>query len=205
MGKPESELVRLAVSGDKDALGELLEAHTPKLSRLLARRIPQRWRAVLSVEDVLQETFTDAFLGISRFDPRGDFGAWLRTIAKRNLVDGIRWLRAAKRGGGKQPMTQRSEEDSLAGLFDALMGGGSTPSQGAARREACAAVRRVLLQLPPLYRQVVQAIELQQQELSVFSKMLGRKPGAVCMLRERARSWMRWLLGGEGSAYLSTT
>lgn len=88
----EDALLQQARGGDPDALATLLGRYAPELHGLVRAGIPHRWRALLTAEDILQETFTDAFVGIARFEPCGPgaLRAWLRTLARNNLRDGLR-------------------------------------------------------------------------------------------------------------------
>ncbi len=103
----DDELLQQACEGDEAALGKLLDRHTPELRRVVAGKLSTRWQSLLSEEDVLQETFTDAFLDIDQFKPGPDsaFLAWLTTLATRNLLDAIRMLEADKRGGRVRRVT----------------------------------------------------------------------------------------------------
>lgn len=78
----DDHLLRLAVSGDTEALGELLEHNAPQVRRELA--VEARWLSKFDLDDVMQVTFLEAFLHIRRFDPdeRGAFGGWLLRIAR---------------------------------------------------------------------------------------------------------------------------
>lgn len=110
MDQAESDILARTRAGDSDALTQLLQRHTPALAADLRARIPDRWRALLSIEDILHETFTDVFLSISSFVPRGDgtFSARLRKLAQNNLLEAIQALEAEKRGGGKRPAFEKS-------------------------------------------------------------------------------------------------
>ena len=57
---PEDELLQQACDGDEKALGKLLDLHAPELRRVVAGKLSTKWQSLLSEEDVLQETFTDA-------------------------------------------------------------------------------------------------------------------------------------------------
>ena len=94
----EPELVARARNGDEESLALLLRAHGPEVRRSLAGLVPKRWQALLSEEDVLQQTFTDAFLEIGRFVPLGDgaFVAWLKRMARNSLHDALRMLEAQR-------------------------------------------------------------------------------------------------------------
>ena len=86
MSASGEELLQQAVEGNREALSALLERHGPTVRAGLTTAIPQRWQAVLTVDDVMQQTYADAFLDIRRFVPHGtgSFVAWLTTIAKRS-------------------------------------------------------------------------------------------------------------------------
>jgi len=71
-----NELEERAIQGDEEALTELLERTGPVIRRDVAERIPARWRSVLSEDDVMQQTYADAFRGITRFVPLGQRFFW---------------------------------------------------------------------------------------------------------------------------------
>src|SRR5436190_709453 len=98
MAETDADLLPRAVAGDREALAALLERHGPAVRVRLRNAIPVRWQSVLSIDDVLQQTYADAFLDIERFDPAGSatFATWLKTLANRNLIDAIRALEAEK-------------------------------------------------------------------------------------------------------------
>ncbi len=187
--------LQAAQDGDADALGRVLESQAGPLRAALTGRIPAALQSMLSIDDVLQQTFTDAFLGIERFRPTGPRGLenWLRTIAEHNLRDAIRLLRADRRGGGTAPV--RDLDDSTSALFERITGSGTTPSRHLARSEAVAAVRTALAELPAMHRDVLERIDLRGESVAEVAASLGRSPGSVHMLRARAQRWLADLLG----------
>lgn len=46
--------------------GEMLARHGAVVQQMVARRIPRRWRSVLSPEDVMQQTYMDAVRSIDQ-------------------------------------------------------------------------------------------------------------------------------------------
>jgi RNA polymerase sigma-70 factor (ECF subfamily) len=197
-------LMDRAVSGDRAALASLLEEHGPEVRRRIVPQIPQRWQAVLTVDDVMQETYIDAFLDIGRFEPRGEgsFTAWLTTLAKRNLLDALRMLEAEKRGKHHRPVTAPSAETSLVAIVEQLVGTTSTPSQHAARNEAGMCLRNAIAKLPLNYRRVVELYDLQGRPVDDVAAALERSAGAVFMLRARALRQIGALMG-TASLFLS--
>jgi len=189
-------LLRQAVRGDSEALAQLLREHDPSLRRRLQAQLPRRFAALLGIDDLLQETYTDVFLGIADFAPRGvgSFENWLFKIAQNNLRGTIRDLEAEKRGGRRRHFSTASVDESFLGLHRMVSGSGSTPSGAASRLEAKAAIKAAVAQLPETYRQVVQAYDLEGQTAAELAASLGRSPGAVFMLRTRAHRLLRALL-----------
>lgn len=199
------DLLVQACGGCRSALGKLLEEHMPPLWTRLGGRIPPRWRALLSPEDVLQQTCADAFLHIDRFKPRaeGAFFAWLCTIADHNLANALEMLEAEKRGGGRRQVGRRSPDDSLTELYELVAVTESTPSRLAARDERRLELEHALRQLPEDYRRVVQMFDLEGQPAKEVAEALDRSPGAVYMMRARAHRWLGELLG-SASRLLTT-
>lgn len=151
----------------------------------LRGRIARRWSSLLSEDDILQQTFTDAFLDIGRFEPRGAgaFGAWLRRLADHNLTDATRALAAARRGGDRARATAGSSADLL---LDQVLASTATPSQVLAREEAAGALRVAVQALPETWRRVVTAYDLEGRPVEELAAELGRSVGAVYLLRNRA-------------------
>ena len=197
-------LVNRARAGDRGALGDLLQQHGPKIRRTLRGAIPKRWQALLSIDDVLQQTYLDAFLDIGDFAgsrPEA-FQSWLSTMARRNLHDAIRMLSAEKRGGDRTRFTQAMSDESFVSLFELTGGTQSSPSRTASKGEIRTFIEDALQRLPPDYRQAVVLFELEGLRAERVAEMLNRSTGAVYMLRARALDRLASILG-PCSKYLS--
>ncbi|HTS82159.1 MAG TPA: sigma-70 family RNA polymerase sigma factor [Myxococcaceae bacterium] len=73
--------------GDQRALEELYRVHGPRIHALLLRML----RETADAEEVLQETFIDAWKRAAEYAPsRGSIEAWLITIARSRAIDRIR-------------------------------------------------------------------------------------------------------------------
>ena len=198
------DLVRQAIAGDETALRQLLERHGPTVRERFSSQIPDRCRALLTLDDLMQETYTDAFLDVGEFANRGDhsFERWLSTIAKHNLLNAIRMLDAEKRGGKRSHVVVEASDDSFIALHDLIVGSGTTPSGRAARMEAAGLLTTAVERLPEAYRQVVSMYDLNGASIDSVSQALKRSPGAVFMLRARAHKALKRLMGSR-SNYLS--
>jgi RNA polymerase sigma factor (sigma-70 family) len=203
VSRSQIELIQLAVVGDSGALTELLQQHGPALRAQFASAIPTRWHALLSVDDLIQETFTDACLDVVGFDTgRADsFAAWLSAIARHNLANAVAALEADRRGGTRRKVEPTASDDSFTQLFELLATTSSTPSRQVARSEATTALEQAIDRLPETYQQVVRLYDLQGWEVTAVAKVLGRSPGAVFMLRARAHRALRRLLGAPANYF----
>jgi len=185
---------RLAVGGDADALARLLQRYGPAVRRSIRGEIPPQLRAVISEDDVMQESYAEAFLSIHQLSPEGAFFPWLRRIAKNNLLDATKGLRAERRGGNHARVEAERGDEGALSLFDVLADSGTTPSRGAMRGELEEALTAALAQLPDAYRQVVRLYDLECRPVEQVARRLGCSPGAVYMRRARARDLLREIL-----------
>jgi RNA polymerase sigma-70 factor (ECF subfamily) len=204
MANSDSELLERARSGDRDALVALLEQHGPAVRRRIAGRIPRRWRSVLSDDDVMQQTYADAVLGIGRFEPRGEgaFAAWMIRLAECNLFGALRMLRARKRGGDRHRVEPPSGGEFTPALEELLATSSGTPSRKVALHEATSTLTSTLDKLPPVYRRVIELYDLEQRPIDDVAHRLERSQGAVYMLRARAHERLAETMG-RASNYFS--
>jgi RNA polymerase sigma-70 factor (ECF subfamily) len=203
----QAALIARAVAGEQYAMEMLLWAHHDRLRGYLAARLPQNPDPLLSAEDLLQETFMQAWRDVRRYEPRepAAFSAWLQAIAEHRLQDALKAARAAKRGGGRRALPGAAPEgtSSIADLLDVLGWHEETPSRSAARHEAERALQVALSGLKTVYRQVLLLRYLQDLPMAEVAVRMGRSKGSVQMLCQRALLKLREALG-RSSQYLSS-
>jgi RNA polymerase sigma-70 factor (ECF subfamily) len=199
----EEGLIERALSGDRSALGVLMKQQGPALRRRFAHEIPARWQSLLSIDDLLQETFTDAFLDFPSFVPQGPgaLQAWLCALARHNLLNAIQMLEADKRGGNRRRVVAGREGESYVAFYELLGASTTSPSGRVARTEVAAAIDRAVEQLPADYRKVVRMYDLGGASIEEVAAALERSAGAVFMLRARAHRALRRLLGAPASFF----
>ena len=204
MEASDDNLLQQAVRGDRDALVTLLKRHGPAVRGRLAGRIPKRWQSLVSEDDVVQQTYADVIAHIGQFlsDSEPAFTSWLVTIARRNLTDALKGLKAEKRGGDRRPVQPRTSEESFAALYEVLSSGGTTPSGKVARGEAKTALERAIDALPEVYARVVRMYDLECRPVQEVAQALERSQGAVFMLRARAHDRLHEIMG-HTSRYFS--
>jgi DNA-directed RNA polymerase specialized sigma24 family protein len=141
----QASLVAKAVEGDHVALERLLLTEYERLARHIRSRLPANLQSTISIEDILQEAFVDAFRSISDFVPASEhaFSSWILSIADHRFRDAIRRHNRKKRGVDFRQVTVPggSEDSSIADLAAIFCSDGPTPSRVAARKEAIEAVQ----------------------------------------------------------------
>jgi RNA polymerase sigma-70 factor (ECF subfamily) len=192
-------LLAQAISGNKDALGQLVQHYAPRVRRRLKGKITRSFQSVLALEDVLQVTYLEAFLRIGKFNPGSDgaFDAWLTRIAENNLRDALRELQRAKRPQPQRRVALSAERDSSTALLELLGGSSTTPSRQAARGEAQRIVEQALGKLPADYQRAVRLYDLDGLSAADVAAAMGRSVGAFHMVRVRAHDRLRELLGSS--------
>ncbi len=202
MADSRTELVHMAVAGDADALSELLKLHGPSVERTL--QISDIHRSMIDPSDVMQVTYLEAFLRIGSFDPsRAEgFEAWLRQIARNNLLDAIRGLERQKQPPPRHRVTLAGGDDSMVGLYDFLGAGTSaTPSRAVQKKELIFHLQRAMEALPERYARVVRLYDLEGRSIGEVAEALGKSPGAVHMLRARAHDRLRERIGSPAQFF----
>ena len=146
MSPEETELLARAVEGEHLALQRLLIPYQRRLLARIKRKLPTFLNRMTSPEDVLQEVYVEVFGAIRAFRDKGDmaFYRWLVTIADNRLIDIVRAQRAAKRGGGREPVQVADSASTIMPLLELLQVDSHTPSRSAAGHEVVAAVHVAL-------------------------------------------------------------
>ena len=120
------------------------------LRSYVERKIPDRLRRLVSVDDILQDLWIAAYRNAATFKPDGPraIDRWLSTIATSKIVDAIRAARRVKRGGGRRHSYDAQRRmTSLAGLFERVQSPTKTPSSDARCMERAHAVSIALNRL----------------------------------------------------------
>ncbi len=202
----QRELIENAVAGDRAALERLMIDHYTPLAQWI-RRIPWgRPTEMVDVDDVVQQTFTQVFQYIDRYQQREGitFFAWLTTIAENQMRDAIRAQRRKKRGGDRRRLHRKagSDCDWAGDLIDVVTGNEHTPSKSLGRREAIQAIQIAIAGLNEEYRRAVQLRYFEGRSLEETANLMGRTTGAVRGLLDRSKKKIRAAMG-RASLYLS--
>lgn len=161
-------LLRAARRGDRQATGELLEAHRGQLRAAAAAALPPELKAKLSASDLVQQTFLDAQRQIDAF--RGEspetLAAWLRAVLANKLRDELRRARSPARAGGAELSLDADSRLRLRLISDS-----TGPLDKASRGEDEQRLSDRLAQLPAEYRE---ALELRHRQNLSFGEIAAR-------------------------------
>lgn len=198
MSVDADQLLEQAMKGDTSSLAKLLELCAPKVRPRIEGRISPAHRSSLDADDVMQVTYVEAVMRLSRFKGGGASGflAWLTRMAENNLIDAIRSLEAARRPDPSRRVANAGgTSGSVVALIDLLSGTMTTPSRHAAKDEAASHLDRALSSLPKDYEKVVRLFDLEGLEMTEVAHRLGKSEGAAYMLRARAHDRLREAMG----------
>src|SRR5690242_19278700 len=151
-------LLALARAGGPDALGRLLEGYRNYLALLARVQIGRRLQRKVEEADLVQETFLEAHRAFGRFrgTSEGELVSWLRQILAARLAMLVRhYFGTQRRNAGLERELAEDLDHSSEQFGQALIASGTSPSQGAARRERAVLLADALARLPEDYRRVI--------------------------------------------------
>ena len=175
-GRNDAELVRESLSGSKESFAALYERHR-SLALVLASRLVHSQHLA---EDLVQESFLQAYLGLARLRKHGSFRSWLLAIVlnvcKKHLRDRkIDFLSAESLHGGVLLPAETSHcltED---------------PAYAAERKELAEMILEAVELLSPGLRKATLLYYYQDYDLAEIASVLGVSNSAVRTRLHRAR------------------
>ncbi|MDC0936660.1 sigma-70 family RNA polymerase sigma factor [Pirellulales bacterium] len=201
----ETELIEQAMAGDSAAIEQLLLLNYDRVLKHIAARIPQKMSSYLHPEDVLQQTFLKAFRSIGSFEPKSEhsFYAWLKTIAKRQMLDEIRRFEKDPMGPTAQRSAPRSSgaSSTILGMSRFLEDDGLLPGEEANRQELLRATQVALAALEPRYQDAIRLRYLMNYSKEQVAEEMGIGVDALRGILFRARQKLKKEIG-RLSAYI---
>jgi len=174
----ELALVERFRRGDDSAFEEIVAQHAAAVAALANRLLA--WPG--DVDDVVQEVFVAAFLGLKKFRGESSLRTWLFTITVNKCRSfRFRRLRRLHCVAVEEAATLESQDRS--GEVVAL------------DQETLARVRRAIQTLPQKYREIVVLRYLQGLEVSEIRELLGITENATQVRLNRARKRLKEQLG----------
>lgn len=168
----DEQLLAEAVRQRPDAFELLVRRHSSELYRFVLRYTNNS----VAAEDVVQDSFLQAYVSAAAFDPRRRFRAWLFTIAANKARD---WLR--KRARHPELSLDAKVDDSLGPrtLGDLLASDGPEPEDSLALDERRRFVRRIVDEMPPHLREILVLAYYHRFRYKELAEILGVPLGTV--------------------------
>lgn len=196
-----------ARQGNPAAVGRLFERYRNYLMLLARWQIGRRLQRKVDEADVVQDTFLEAHRSLSRFrgQTEPELVAWLREILSLRLAMQMRHYFGTQRRDvdREQEWAMELEQSSLM-LNRAFVASGTSPSQGASRREQAVVLADALAQLSEPHRQVLMMRHLESLSFPEIAQRMERSVDAVEKLWARALIQLRRFLPSEGHQPLKT-
>jgi RNA polymerase sigma-70 factor (ECF subfamily) len=169
-------------AGDRTAFAELVDAYSPAIYRLALRML----RDPQEAEDVLQETFLNAFRSLDRFEGRSSLGTWLHRIAANQAL-----MRLRRKSPGTVPVDPAESDAEGLPVPRELFDWCCLPEEDFMTAEAQAQLDASLDQLSPTLSAVFILRDLQGLSTQETAESLGISEAAVKTRLLRARLQLR--------------
>lgn len=198
MLESEEKLKERVIAGDREALGQWLNARRGPLLAFIERRLGTALRRKVDPDDLLQEVNTEAVRSFGEMDlsQRDPFG-WLCQIAERRIIDAHRrFFGSQKRDAGREvPLNSSSGDDSRAGLIDLLVASMTTASQAFSRDQKQIRLVAALEKLPEEQREALRMRYIEDLPSKTIAERLGKTDGSIRVMLTRSLAKLQAILG----------
>ena len=176
------DLLARIEQGDESAFTTLFEKYQKRLALLIHYKLSLELRRQADVEDMLQETFLEAFRDLKqfRYQKPGGFLGWLSRIADHVIADTARFHGREKRRADLVRFRSEGNPDGPEPVDSA------TPSRLLAEKEELQALIQKLDQLPEDYRRAILLAKVEGLSNAEIADQLGRTREAAALLLHRA-------------------
>ena len=174
-------------------LHALLKTRAEDLKSYINRQLPAKLRRMTDPDDVVQDTFFEAFRRIAEFVPQEKESTyrWLLTIARHRILNLARIHARPKHGNGEVLSEEELTHGSVLELLQDLAIYEKTPSRSASRRELVLLVEKSIETLQPDYRQAVRFRYIQGLSLVETAVKMQRTTDAAQKLCVRGLKALR--------------
>jgi RNA polymerase sigma-70 factor, ECF subfamily len=185
VGEPsDGELLRCAREGDPAAFRTLVRRHDRYLYRVARSVLADDYEA----EDVVQQTYLQAFTKLHAFRGAASLRTWLTRIT---LNEAIRRRRRQRSTVSLEAVEAARERDQS-----------PDPERAAARSQIRKMLEAAIDDLPAAFRTVLILRDVEEASIAQTARVLGIKPETVRTRLHRARSMLRERLGEQFAAAL---
>jgi len=187
-----SSLLHSVRNGDKAAFEQAIGPLQPHLLALASSLLDTPLRAIITKEDIVNETLLQAYRFLSQkgLDDPASFESWLETIVRNTVEEQRRrHMRTQKRRANLVPIDReagRTETGNGFTLGSAIPDSTASPPSNAVRREQLARLPQELAALPAEHRAVLQMIRLENRSYAEAALLLGKTEAATRKMEQRA-------------------
>lgn len=178
----EQDLIARLRAGEKTACAECIEIHSPAVYRLAFRLTENETEA----EDVMQETFLNAFRAIDSFEGRSGLGTWLYRITHNAAM-----MRLRRPNPYTVSVEETLDSEGYSIVPEQLFDWCCLPEEEFESREVRDRLERAIRELPERLRAVFVLRELEGLSTQQTADILDLSDGAVKVRLHRARLWLR--------------
>ena len=197
--RPCPNRLRRAAEGDRQAWADLLNAHRPRLRRMVALRLDRRLQGRLDPSDVIQEAYLDATAGLAEYAARAEmpFFLWLRWLTGMRLTTLHRkHLGCQVRDAAREVSLERGAMPGAtsAVLAAQLLGRDTRPSVAAIRAERQRRLQEALNAMDPVDREVLVLRHFEELTNAEVARELGLQESAASKRYIRALRKLKEIL-----------
>jgi RNA polymerase sigma-70 factor, ECF subfamily len=181
MSYAETHLVKLSLTGDRSAFGQLVELYKGKIHRLAYRMLNNPHDS----EDVVQETFMRVYLNLNRYDENQKFSTWIYRIGKNLCVDLLR-----KKKSTYSLDAEIAGEDEL-NHYGIVSSEGNSPEMALMETEMQEQLAHVISKMSDKYKDIPNLYYVHDLSLQEISKKLEIPVTTVKTRLYRGREYLR--------------
>ena len=182
MDTSDSELIKAVLAGDTASFEPLVVKYQPRIFAT-ARRYA---RLESEVQDIVQEIFLKAYTRLGTFRGESPFEHWLMRLAVRTCFDHLR----AHQRNREHAMSQLSDEE-----VDSIDRHADVPKFDSEAADAARElIQKILAQLSPSARLVIQLLEIEDKTIKEIADLTGWSVPVVKVRAFRARAEMKKVL-----------
>ncbi|MBQ4575555.1 MAG: sigma-70 family RNA polymerase sigma factor [Clostridia bacterium] len=185
--KSEDLVIKRAVSGDKEAFGELVRAY----ESMVYNTAMQALRNAEDAYDVSQEVFIKAWRSLGSFRGESKFSTWIYRITCNQIKD---YIRAKSRHAAISLSEYDSEEDTEKETDIPDTDRSVMPEEVYLRDELRDTVREAIASMSEDHRQIIVLRDIEGYSYEEIAEMLGLGIGTVKSRINRARNAVKEFL-----------
>lgn len=174
--KPEEDLIREALAGNSQSYGQLVERFQARLYNAMLQVVGSHDEA----EDVVQDSFVQAYVKLETFRGNSKFFTWLYRIAFNNALSRQRRKRNDLSIEQSREITGSDPQDRL-----------ESPDEPLLREERVLIVHQALAMLTEEHRTILVFREMEELSYEDIAEILAINIGTVRSRLSRARSQLK--------------